>query len=1726
MTTLGDNSSIRYSIARTSDQGKSWQVTPAGLFEPNDPEALSNAVFLQFLDPENGYMVVRRATSSNFRVGALFRTSDGGASWQRLWIPIGDPVGFVTTNKGWVAGGATGDELYQTTDGGNSWQRQEVGGGKGQNRYRLPVFSNENSGTLPVVVKQGTTAQVQTYVTEDGGSTWQLSASVPIDREVYSGHEVPLSVEKDQHWTVIVPHAKRTLRSAPKGQIDSLTNTGPDTDSIDSLEMVTDQVGWASSSKGNCSGTGTFDLENPDPNGVTCTSQVNLLRTEDGGVTWQNLALPGAQALLGSGYKSEIYAGQGFDSCSIPSTALMQDWAANSPYRVWNLYIGGSSLAACGTLSSSYIQQLASIGWRFIPTWVGPQAACTSFSTRMSYDTGTAYSQGRAEADKAIERSAALGLTNADKTGAIIYYDLEFFNTSDAACKAAATSFMNGWAQRLHERGNQAGVYGSPCSSAVPDFANNANKLDAVWLAVWITPNQYRANVSLSSVVCISSTLWPTHQRMRQYSGGHYESWGSSSISSIDTNVIDAPVVELGRNSDCPQSGGATLYWNTGYSCANSSSDAGYRQQRAAGLLNVNNGSFNDKASSLRVPAGWSVMLYENADRGGGKTCINTDMSDLSAQGNFEGSTAPINDNVTSMEVFENSSCDSTPPPQPAYGYWNVTYYLGTQFGTQCKVATEPGPFLFKDWGAGLPNSACRADNWSARYTNTVHFLTGAYTFSLGSDDYARIKIGTETVVDTWNSSNPHYVTRQMTEGDYAVTVEYAETTGDARVAAWWVGPGFEAPRQVRDPKQWYAQYWGNTVQWWDPIVQVNEGSGALDHQWGLNGPGYGLPSDQFSARFQRQVNFNCGTYVFHVKADDGVRFAVDGKNVLDKWTAQSATFDVPVALSTGAHDLTVDYYDGTQAALVGLSWDQQSSCLSPSPTKAATSTRTSTSTPTRVPTSTPTRTPTATNPPAATATRTATKPPATTTSAPTRTSTSMPTATPGSAQWQTVFSDSFESGNFSAWTSSVTDGGNLSVSTTGAMDGSRAMNARINDNNVLSVTKNLSTAGTSYKGFFRFDPNSISMVSGNTFWIFAGGDASGVDKISVRLRRYAGAYQLQSQAKDNAGVMQSSGWYNISDIPHRVELTWQAADAGKSNGYLLLSLDNAVNIANLTGFNNSQVRVNMVKLGAVNGIDSGTRGTIIFDNFIASQLTGTVAPPATNTPIAAPTRTATATNTSVASPTRTATKPAATATRTATKPPATTTSAPTRTSTSMPTATPGSAQWQTVFSDSFESGNFSAWTSSVTDGGNLSVSTTGAMDGSRAMNARINDNNVLSVTKNLSTAGTSYKGFFRFDPNSISMVSGNTFWIFAGGDASGVDKISVRLRRYAGAYQLQSQAKDNAGVMQSSGWYNISDIPHRVELTWQAADAGKSNGYLLLSLDNAVNIANLTGFNNSQVRVNMVKLGAVNGIDSGTRGTIIFDNFIASQLAGVSEPAATNTPVASPSRTPAATNTPAAAPTRTPTKPAVTATAGTLKTIFSDNFEAGNLNAWDSAMTDSGDLNVSTAAALSGSRGMRALIDDNNAIYVISDKPAQVRDFSVSFRFDPNSTSMTDGDKFTIFNGSSAGGTEVLRLLLSRSSGAYRLNAGLKDSSTWIFSDWYLISDIPHRIQIDWKAAGTGQTNGSMKLWIDGALLGDLSGVSNSSYDISRVRLGAVGGVDSGTRGKIYFDDFIVRGS
>lgn len=121
------------SILRTVDGGATWHATPLPL---PGPVSAQYGVQLTFVDAQHGWALAHVGVALHPEERddvALFSTSDGGATWQRLLLPgqfgalpaAGWKVGlaFRTPEDGWITGRAAGGGqlLYVTHNAGRTW---------------------------------------------------------------------------------------------------------------------------------------------------------------------------------------------------------------------------------------------------------------------------------------------------------------------------------------------------------------------------------------------------------------------------------------------------------------------------------------------------------------------------------------------------------------------------------------------------------------------------------------------------------------------------------------------------------------------------------------------------------------------------------------------------------------------------------------------------------------------------------------------------------------------------------------------------------------------------------------------------------------------------------------------------------------------------------------------------------------------------------------------------------------------------------------------------------------------------------------------------------------------------------------------------------------------------------------------------------------------------------------------------------------------------------------------------------------------------------------------------------------------------------------------------------------------------------------------------------------------------------------------------------------------
>jgi hypothetical protein len=194
-----------------------------------------------------------------------------------------------------------------------------------------------------------------------------------------------------------------------------------------------------------------------------------------------------------------------------------------------------------------------------------------------------------------------------------------------------------------------------------------------------------------------------------------------------------------------------------------------------------------------------------------------------------------------------------------------------------------------------------------------------------------------------------------------------------------------------------------------------------------------------------------------------------------------------------------------------------------------------------------------------------------------------------------TIFADSFQSGNTSAW-SSVT-GANVGVSAAASLNGAPAfgMQVAINGNTPGYVTDLTPVSDATYRARFYFNPNGT--LSGNTQMdIFAARNAAGTNVVRVQYRRTnaaGGTYQVRL-AVARAGGTTTTNWFTIANnTAHAIELDWQSAASATIRFYV----DGALR-QTLTGLNTSAFRVDSALLGPSAGLVGASSGTMYLDHF------------------------------------------------------------------------------------------------------------------------------------------------------------------------------------------------------------------------------------------------------------------------------------------------------------------------------------------------------------------------------------------------------------------------------------------------------------------------------------------------------------------------------------------------
>lgn len=222
-------------------------------------------------------------------------------------------------------------------------------------------------------------------------------------------------------------------------------------------------------------------------------------------------------------------SGKGFDTCTTPSLRTMHAW--RSAYGVANIYVGGVARACAQPgLTAGWVRAVRHMGYRLIPTYVGPQAPCTRFHNRIVGRYAAA--EGSRAAADAVRAAARLGIPPRSP----LYYDMEWYSLGNTGCRRAVLSFLDAWTRGIEARGYVSGVYAN-AGVGIRDLAraSGIRRPAAVWFARW------DRNPSVEDSPYLPRRLWNPHRRIKQYRGDHHESHGGVRLN-VDSNAVDGIV--------------------------------------------------------------------------------------------------------------------------------------------------------------------------------------------------------------------------------------------------------------------------------------------------------------------------------------------------------------------------------------------------------------------------------------------------------------------------------------------------------------------------------------------------------------------------------------------------------------------------------------------------------------------------------------------------------------------------------------------------------------------------------------------------------------------------------------------------------------------------------------------------------------------------------------------------------------------------------------------------------------------------------------------------------------------------------------------------------------------------------------------------------------------------------------------------------------------------------
>jgi len=256
-------------LVRTMDGGKSWLSF----------EVPFVAGSLFFLDHNLGWMMALREMTAEAYSVDVYLTENGGETWTKMLSDSdaspenedflqGGQIAFRDKLNGWdgcISFTPNSLCLFHTKDSGKTWQYQMLDSPIASQKARTfaPIFFSHQEAVLPVLLDSSI---LITYITEDGGESWQASPGIVEESETVDfvsqqagfarcGNNLCVTLDSGRDWSIV--------------ESDLAFIDNPNWEMIHQFDFVDPLTGWALVYRGE--------------------NRYSLLASVDGGTSWRAL---------------------------------------------------------------------------------------------------------------------------------------------------------------------------------------------------------------------------------------------------------------------------------------------------------------------------------------------------------------------------------------------------------------------------------------------------------------------------------------------------------------------------------------------------------------------------------------------------------------------------------------------------------------------------------------------------------------------------------------------------------------------------------------------------------------------------------------------------------------------------------------------------------------------------------------------------------------------------------------------------------------------------------------------------------------------------------------------------------------------------------------------------------------------------------------------------------------------------------------------------------------------------------------------------------------------------------------------------------------------------------------------------------------------------------------------------------------------------------------------